>query len=100
MKIKLPSTGQEIYIGCVHERVEGSKARVTTVWIKDVATDVLLSTASAFCSPKDNFCKRTGRKLAAERLIRAAWAKGVSVKADRRAVMEALCPEFFKAKTR
>ena len=44
----------------------------------------------AECSPRDNFSRAFGRKLAATRLIK------LLPKQDRAAVMKAICPEFFK----
>ena len=53
----------------------------------------------ADCSPSDNFCKRTGRKLAMKRAI-AKWDRILAMpklsKADRRALWAVVLPSFHK----
>jgi hypothetical protein len=88
-----------------HEDVEAKydevrkPRRLTEAWVRSVATfgngDYLSSwNAQAICSLKDNFCKRTGRKLAASKLLKKI---GFSMsKEDRRKVFFAVCPEYDK----
>lgn len=55
-------------------------------------------TARSVCHPDDNFCRRTGRKRAAEALLRKcrenAYLAGRLGKAERKAVFAAICPEY------
>lgn len=53
--------------------------------------------AVAICSRKDNFCKRTGRKMALQKLLTNNPKTFTNVD-DRRAMWQAVCPEFFKGK--
>ena len=65
-------------------------------------SDEVLARAEAICSPDDNFCRRTGRKIAASRLLHMLLSQdGGSLdlgsfhwKENRRKVFEALCPEL------
>ena len=67
--------------------------------------------AVAICSRKDNFCKRTGRKLALHKLLYGhtkGRAMGITSRHlitsatfnadDRRKLWQAVCPEFFRGK--
>jgi len=107
MKIQLSRV--EATVGCKHYNPEGEDAeawrrinsdlnlpqrRCTTAWLK-VGDTTLRSLA--VCQPPDQFCKRTGRLLAAKRLIRGMLG---FTKADRKAVFLALCPEFRKGASR
>lgn len=65
-------------------------------------TTVLLSSedkpvnwmADSICSLKDQFCKRTGRLIAAKRLLELLNESTYFSKEDRRTVFHAICPEF------
>lgn len=52
----------------------------------------------AYCHPKDNFCRKTGRKrVAAHLLARCRTDRYLAFalnKADRKAVFLAICPEY------
>jgi len=50
--------------------------------------------AVAICSRKDNFCKRTGRKTALQKLLANNPTTFTNVD-DRKAMWQAVCPEFF-----
>ena len=96
------------------------------VWVKfDVEPDGRRSTQITFeyadgsarfpakvrCSKRDNFCRRTGRKMALNKLLwdhplgqqyHPYWGEDRLPswlnKADRRILWQAVCPEFFKVK--
>ena len=93
------------------------------VWVKfDVEPDGRRSTQITFeyadgsarfpakvrCSKRDNFCRRTGRKMALNKLLwdnpngktlcsfTTGFLPSWLNKADRRILWKAVCPEFFK----
>lgn len=101
MIIKLPS-GVEIKLGVHHchfrlpnvvPLLRGMKITITFPDGADIE-------GSSICKPPDQFCKRTGRRLAANRLL-AGLRRSPQVlhKADRKAIFAAICPEYFKLKT-
>lgn len=71
-----------------------------TTWAKRTTTIRLTIgeetvSAVAICSRKDNFCKRTGRKTALQKLLANNPTTFASYH-DRKAMWQAVCPEFFK----
>jgi hypothetical protein len=89
MKLKLPS-GPEIFIGVYHAKP--GEQRSTTVKLE---IDGLTYTADCCCHPNDNFCKATGRRLAANRLLAELRACTILSADDRKAVFLKICPEFI-----
>lgn len=70
-----------------------SKVLVRATDVRLVAGDGWKCEVTAYCSPLDNFCRLTGRRVAAEKLIGVLndldWAKE-----DRREVFRTICPEY------
>ncbi len=110
MRVKLPVSGIEVIVGCKHlTKPEDQpeldwahphiKVRATEVWVKDTAGNQIAQ-AIAKCSPMDNFCKRTGRRIAAQRLLAQLREKDPTGypawKEDRKAIFQTICPEYFK----
>lgn len=113
-KLRLPS-GFHVILGVFHEKLphtnQSQQIKRKTV-IKCTFTDSTFTkefgtlTAMSVCIPPDNFCKATGRKLAARRLIsnnidildeRGNYRKlnsSVFTKEDKRVLMKAICPEL------
>lgn len=100
MKLQL-STGAEFRVGLRYswETVAFEfptrhimQCRVTTAYLRNLL-DANTVEVKVTCSPQDQFCKRTGRKLAANRLLASLKAIGLP-KEDRRKVFQALCPEL------
>lgn len=89
MKIQF-SDGREMKVGCYHTKQVFP--RETWVYLKDLKTGVTMEAFSR-CSPKDNFCKRVGRKIAACKLLDALRQVGLG-KEDRGKVFRALCPDL------
>ncbi|MGH2612898.1 MAG: hypothetical protein ACRDFB_07595, partial [Rhabdochlamydiaceae bacterium] len=57
--------------------------------------------STSICIPPDQFCKRTGRRLAGIKLLKNLknnpYTYGFS-KTERREIFNLICPEFFKGK--
>lgn len=72
--------------------------RFTQVWIAPVhpihraAVDEVL-VGAAICRPPDQFCKRTGRRLATIKLLAALKERGWTSE-ERKAVFDTVCPEY------
>jgi hypothetical protein len=109
MKIQLSSG--EAHVGCKHDALvtesgdsykvviphdDPMHRRLTTAWLKAGGTTFR---SVSICRPPDQFCKRTGRRMAARRLL-AAMKKVGFPKGDRKAVFLSLCPEFRKEASR
>lgn len=101
MKITL-SDGREAILQVSHRLGKGvthdkQGRRHTTVTLVVPNGDRLEDyVGRALCSPKDNFCRRIGRKKAVTRLCQEANLS----KPDRRSVWAAVCPEFYKQPAR
>ena len=67
--------------------------RSTTVSI--VWSDLVFLSGTAICSNSDNFCRRTGRKIALARLIKDDKT-GLLTKFDKTLLYQTICPHFFK----
>lgn len=72
--------------------------RITDVWLKEgekpvEGEDPTLLEARAYCSFHDNFCKRSGRKAAAQKLLEKLKGLFYSKEA-RAAVFQAINPEY------
>ena len=52
--------------------------------------------ALTYCSPNEQFCRREGRRRAANRLLAKLRANGFFNKEQRRSLFEQVCPEYFK----
>lgn len=94
-KVEL-SDGREVLVGVRHGTAERGRktVRCTEVYLKGLDGSPLASEQS-LCSPKDNFCRRTGRRAAATRLLRSAVTRfSLPDKEDRRRVFLAVCPEY------
>lgn len=65
--------------------------RATTAYIGNKESPAVKATV--VCHPNDNFCRKTGRKLAAIKLLRQLKEVGYD-KADRAFVFNAICPEY------
>lgn len=87
--MKLSLSVGEASLKVYHTKPEAGKRRCTKVSMK--FADGTVVPEEAHCSLKDNFCKRTGRKLATTRLLRAL---PVLTRDDRRAIWRAVLPEF------
>lgn len=94
MKVKLPS-GREVKVWVQHIRTDLHKLKLFdrpleytvpphTV-VKLIENDLILSEGTAWCCPSDNFCKKTGIKLALKRA-----AQVLRDKEDRRALWESV----------
>lgn len=70
---------------------DDSGRRGTKVWVK-VGRKTF--EAVAVCSKHDNFCRRTGRKLAACRLLDNIRGQPSFSKEDRASIFYFYCPEF------
>lgn len=90
MKVRL--NGRELRLGISH--VRAGDRRGTRVWLA-AADHTPIAEGVAMCSAADNFCKRTGRRLAVNRLLASLRLDGkVFAKEDRRAIFQAVCPEY------
>ena len=65
--------------------------RSTSVFL---SVDGATVSTSSTCSPEDQFCRRVGRRLAAQRLLARLREQNVLAKEDREAVFWRICPEF------
>lgn len=72
-----------------HQGFVSQTCRVTQVMF--TGDDGVSITAEAVCNPNDNFCKLSGRKVAASKLLKEL--NGVS-KTDKKKIFENICPEF------
>ena len=96
MKLTLKD-GRLIDVKVFHVRREraGQMCRGTEVVVLD---GQYRYSEAALCSPKDNFSKRVGRKLAVTRLLdglrRSTWTNNDFTKEDRRDIFKVVCPEF------
>ncbi len=101
MLIRLPD-GSELRLGVNHIRDKHGR-RGTKVWIR-TSDGMVNREVFAMCSEQDNFCKRTGRKLAADRLLKLLrWEeltcgelREYTRKPIRRQLFKAVCPEFHQ----
>lgn len=87
MKLTL-SNNVVVHLGARHLDTPNGK-RKTQVWF--LFPDGRQIVAEAKCYIKDNFCKRTGRKIAAQYLLQKLFNLS---KDDRRLVFFKLCPEY------
>lgn len=90
MHVKLSKGDAKVWIKFGYE----DDRRTTTIRLQ---IDDELIAAIAICSRRDNFCKRTGRKMALAKLLASNPATFASCH-DRKAMWQAVCPEFFKGK--
>ena len=108
MKLRLPS-GMEINLWVKHgvypieikgswDSVCGQKTelRGTQVDLKlEDRGSVYQNVVHSYCRPPDQFCKRTGRRLAATKLLKSVRNYfPFEKKEDRKAIFLAICPEF------
>jgi len=93
MKITL-SNGTSAYIGVRHLSSPDGKRRRTQIWFLHPSYDEIV--VEAKCYVKDNFCKRTGRKVAAQYLLNKL--SFLLNKEDRRLVFQRICPEYSRNK--
>ena len=99
MKVELSGKAEAI-VGVAHITDEKGR-RGTKAWLvmpggqKDYH-------AVAMCSSHDNFCKRTGRRLAADRLLSKLRLQHEEMtREDRQIIFSTICPEYRqKAKKR
>jgi hypothetical protein len=99
MKAKLPN-GMNVQVGVRHTTDELPNHEHPGESIVCRSTHVLLTledgvdfAARAICKPPDQFCKRDGRRRAADRLLQNLKFILPS-KEDRRAVFQMVCPEY------
>jgi hypothetical protein len=93
--LTLPS-GKQAYLSIRHlykargDDYNGTLARLRFTWTEGVLIGL------SRCSDRDQFCRRTGRKLAATRLLE--WIRNAYglPKEDRAAIFRAICPEYFR----
>lgn len=93
-RMTLPS-GQKIRLGVFHE-ITDKKIRYTLVRVTFMSSDDQAGETcevNSRCSKKDNFCKATGRKIAAGRLMKDVKIAAMSDE-DKQAIMKRICPEF------
>ena len=86
MRIELPSNS-EMWVSIRHEvptRTVARRSYFPHHTFKDI---------EARCHPKDQFSRRVGRRLVADRVLADMREHGFS-KEDRKVVFEKLCPEF------
>lgn len=97
MQLQLDSQ-RTIRVGISHvseqKTVKGEPVviRGTKVWLSD---NIGTYEATTLCSPQDNFSKRVGRRLAANRLLRLLDRK-IYDKHDRHKIFSVICPEYGK----
>lgn len=93
MKLKLAS-GEEIRVGVTHKFKDKRGRRGTKVWLRHEGEGEGVEVV-AVCSTQDNFSKSVGRRLAAHQMLELLRNEEPRLtKADRRAVFEAVCPEY------
>ena len=90
--VKLPS-GRSVRVQIGYELDDEGTHRLSIVAILDEASRLALACGHAKCSLQDNFCRRTGRKLALERALR----KHKFDKADRAALWAVVLPRKQEA---
>lgn len=99
------STGKQIQLGVHHvddavwTRIDGTKVenlRGTTIRFTYTNSDgsVIFNTSGkVICIPPDQFCKRTGRRIAGIKLLKNLNTYGFS-KMERKEVFQLICPEY------
>lgn len=99
MKTKLKS-GQEVFVkthynndDTLEHKGEVKHCRSTEISLT-IGEDTY--TGKSICSPLDQFCRRTGRRLAANRLLKSMKDANVS-KQIRKEAFQAICPEFAES---
>jgi hypothetical protein len=93
MKLTLQN-GTEATVGVKHTKLGDGLPRRTVVWFRIDGLEPVET--EAVCSLKDNFCKKTGRKLAVTRLLKRLEDSPKVTKDDRRLIFRAVCPEYSK----
>jgi hypothetical protein len=111
--VSLPDSDREVTIGVFHKKFNRETGEVleykdpaqesffvrrcTFVKLTDRANttfgDGEISVMS-ICMPGDNFSKLQGRRLAAMNLLRRLRSVQAYTKTDRKAIFQAICPEF------
>lgn len=89
MRMKID--GDEVTVGVAHITKKNGQ-RGTQAWLRVDGGTTL--EGKAMCSLSDNFNKRVGRRLAANRLLEKVREKGLFEKKDRKAIFQAICPEY------
>ncbi len=88
--------GCDVVVGVAHIVDEGKRG--TKVWYAPAGG--LKIEAVAMCSKGDNFSKRVGRRLAADRLLAKMRQRPTIPVEDRRIVFQAICPEYQQRRAR
>lgn len=83
----------ELQVACQASGV--GRSTIITVTINGNDGSVSEAEGIAHCSPKDNFCRATGRKLALQRYLEA---NTFITRADRALLWKAVCPEFYRGR--
>lgn len=111
--VTLPDSDRDVIIGVFHKKFNRETGeileykdptqesffvrRCTFVRLTDRANTVFgdgeVSVVS-ICNLGDNFCKLKGRRFAAMNLLRKLRSVQAYSKADRKAIFQAICPEF------
>lgn len=84
------------WVGVSINHLPGYPRRTTVALRADGSS---LVEATARCSLQDNFCRRTGRKIAANKLL-AVMRNRFYPKVDRESVFQAIYPEYSPAPER
>jgi hypothetical protein len=113
-KVRLASG--DVFVGIKHEvdlvpnplyypmsgKSRNIEQRRTKVWVETPMAisnpPKVIARGEARCHPRDNFNRSEGRKRAANRLLVELKNQGYS-HADRKAIFQVICPEFFKTAT-
>ncbi len=102
MFIKLQS-GKEARLMVAHTTVSTAKGERRATVLKMVLAGRTFKVKS-ICNPSDNFCKKSGRRYAAAKLLERCREPKVSAdlfladnvtKADRATIFRAICPNYF-----
>jgi hypothetical protein len=112
--VTLPDSDRDVTVGVFHERIDIDYGDILpysadTNYLVRRCTRVKLTDTQntkfgdgqfevrSICNPNDNFSKLQGRRLAAINLLRKLRDVQAYSKADRKAIFQAICPEFSGA---
>lgn len=101
------TTGEKVLVGIRHTTLPPSSSRfgvcgfespkprrITQVWVTDEHRLQTIQ-VQAVCAPMDNFCRRTGRKIAATKLLKELRdTYRFRNPEDRKRIFQAICPEY------